>query len=309
MVSLQRVDASVFSDVCPLLRQIDPSLTETVWSSIFNYKWEREEDYCGYGLFDDKEIVGFLGLIFSKRMIDDNIEYFCNMTSWIVKEQYRGHSLSLLLPVLRLKYHTITDLSPSEDVIRILERFGFKELDSRVKILLPTGIFRRDNSIDNCCISLDMNQMKGILNEKEMRIFKDHFDYPYFGHLLAYNDNSHCYVIFTIVRKTRLPYCYIQYISNVELFSIYSRTIRSRITKAGKTRFVLVDSRLVRGIKFPFSYDLPIRFPKLYRSSSLRPEQIDNLYSELPLLNLNIIPATLRELWQDLQITRTGGKQ
>ena len=290
----------MFREVYPLLQQIDPSLTEAAWSSIFNYKWEREQDYCGYCLFEGKEIVGFLGLIFSKRMVDDTIECFCNMTSWIVKEQYRGHSLSLLLPALRLKDHTITDLSPAKNVIRILERFGFKELDSRVKILLPTGIFGRDNSTGNCHISLDMNQIMGILNKKETRILKDHFNYPYISHLLAYNKNSYCYVIFTIVRNPILSYCYIHHISNVKQFSIYSRMIRSKITKAGKTRFVLVDSRLVRGIKLPFSFDLPIRFPKLYRSSSLRPEQIDNLYSELPLLNLNIIPSNLRELWQDL---------
>jgi hypothetical protein len=209
------------------------------------------------------------------------------MTSWIVKDQYRGQSLSLLLPVLRLRDHTITDLTPSNNVIRILERFGFKELDSRIKILLPTGGFRRDNSIDKCRFIQDMNRMKGILNEKEMRILEDHFDYPYLGHLLAYDDKSHCYVIFTIVGKTRFPYCFIQYISNLELFSIYSRTIRSRVAKTGLTPIVLVDSRLVRGIKLSFSYELPIRFPKLYKSSRLQPEQIDNLYSELVLLNLS----------------------
>lgn len=304
MVSLQRVDVTMFRAVYPLLLEHDPSLTEIEWRSIFNYGWEKEEQYCGYGLFDGEEIVGFLGLIFSKRYINNKVECFCNLTSWMVKEHYRDHSLSLIVPVLRLQDYTITDLSPSETVIRILQRFGFKELDSRVKILLPIGICKRNNIIDNYLITQDKIQIKKILKEQDTQLLQDHYHYQHFNHLLAYNDNIHCYVIFTIVKNTRLPYCYIQYISNIELFSIYSSAIRSEISKIGETPLVLVDSRLVEGITLPFSYNLPLSFPKLYRSSSLRPDQIDNLYSELLLLNFSIMPRTLRGLWQDLQIIR-----
>jgi hypothetical protein len=304
MVSLQRVDVTMFRDVYPLLLEHDPSLTEVEWRSIFNYAWEKEEQYCGYGLFDGKEIVGFLGLIFSKRHINNEVEYFCNLTSWMVKEHYRDHSLSLIVPVLRLKNCTITDLSPSDTVIRILQRFGFKELDSRVKILFPIGIFKKNNVIDDCLITQDKIQIKKILKEQDTKLLLDHYRYHHVHHLLAYSDNRHCYLIFTIVKNRRVPYCYILYINNIELFSIYSYKIRSEISKIGRTPLVLVDSRLVKDITLPFSYNLPLRFPKLYRSSSLRPEQIDNLYSELPLLNVSIMPRTLRDLWQDFQFIR-----
>jgi hypothetical protein len=106
-------------------------------------------------------------------------------------------------------------------------------------------------------------------------------------------------VIYTRARGNRIPYCHIHYISDVNQWPKFSGAIRSAIAKSGKTPFVIVDSRLVREVGVPYSYDLPFRSFRLYRSPSLEPKQIDNLYSELVLLKLNIVP-TLRRIGQEL---------
>ncbi|NER20247.1 MAG: hypothetical protein F6J96_05860 [Symploca sp. SIO1C2] len=302
MISVQKLDTSSFDKVYPLLREHDPSLAEHTWKSLFNYQWSREEEYCGYGLFDDQEAVGFIGLLFSQRVIADKVEHFCNLTTWFVKEQYRDCSLSMMLPILRLKDHTLTDLSASDGVIRISKRLGFQELDSRVRILFPSGIFGNIVLSNNLQLTQDKDTISKTLKNNDLQLFQDHLLYPHCGHLLAYNSSGYCYIIYTVVKNYKLSHCYIQYISNPELFSKSSLSIRAKIAKAGQTPIVVVDSRIVRGLKLLFSYELPLQLTKLYKSNSLRAEQIDNLYSELMLLNFSTLPKSFRELWREMNL-------
>ena len=97
MISLQQVDLAIFPQIYPLLQQIDPRLSKAEWYSLFTQPWHQPEDYCGYGLFDGSEMVGFLGLIFSQRTINAEVENFCNLTSWYIKEAYRGRAISMML--------------------------------------------------------------------------------------------------------------------------------------------------------------------------------------------------------------------
>jgi hypothetical protein len=299
MVRIEKIDSSMFSQAYELLLDLrDTYLTADDWKNIFDYNWDREEDYCGYGLFDGNNLVGFLGLIFSKRLVGDRIEHFCNLTSWIVRPEYKIYSLSLIQPILKLKKYNLTDLTPSRAVYRIEKRLGFSELDSRMNMLLPYEVFKKSNRANKFCCTNDKRLVEKELNDRELKLFHDHRRYEC-GHVIAYDNNNYCYILYTRVKNSRIPYCYIQHISNLDMFSKYSGPIRFEIAKAGKTPFILVDSRLVQEALLPFSFSLPFRAPKLYKSASLRPEQIDNLYSEAVLLNLSTIP-NIKRIKQDL---------
>jgi hypothetical protein len=291
----------MFGKVYPLLQELDPFLDEVTWKTIFSYQWEQEEDYCGYGLFEGEEIVGFLGLIFSKRVINHKTEHFCNLTSWVVKEQYRGHSLSMMLPIVKLKKYTLTDFSSYKEVIQISKRLGFRELDLKLKLVLPSSIFLGSSARSHIQVIQDSDLLKPLLKDHDLKLFSDHQAYPSCKHLLVCSGNQYCYLIFTLVKNSVFSYCYIQYISDVRVFSEYSAAIRSQIAKSNRTGLILVDSRLIEQVQLPFTYDVPLNFTKLYKSDSLRPEQIDNLYSELILLNLDILPKSWKEVYQKLR--------
>jgi hypothetical protein len=301
MISVQQVDASLFGKVYPLLQDLDPTLDELTWQRLFNYQWEQEEPYCGYGLFDGEELVGFLGLIFSQRIIHQKTERFCNLTTWVVQPPYRGYSLSLMQPVTKLKNYTLTDFSSYKEVIQLSKRLGFAELDLRVKLLLAPRNFPALFSKGKVQFFHDVEAIRLRLRGDDLKLFADHQKYSNCQHLLVCNDQQYCYVIFTVVQNSPVPYCYLHFISDVKLFSTYSFTIRSQIAKVGHTLLILVDSRLVSSVKLPLAYKLPLNFTKLYRSDTLKPEQIDNLYSELILLNLNILPRNRNELLQKLR--------
>lgn len=302
MVLVKQVNLSMFSRFYPLLREVNPELTEAEWYGVFNSQWHREKQFCGYGLFDGEEIVGFLGFIFSQRIINGQIEDFCNLSSWIVREAYRGHSIALMLSLRKLKNCTITDLSPTEGVVAICKRLGFQELDRQIEIL-PVFF----NSISNkqkLKIITDVSLIQTKLTPLEKKLFLDHRPYSRCHHLLIEAENQTCYLIFTLVKNTKIPYSYIQYLGNAKFFARHSQAIRRAIAKISQTFLVLVDTRLLQGAKLPLRFNLPIEICRLYKSSTVKPEEIDNLYSELIMLDFSPIPSlTWRKIIKQLKKT------
>ena len=112
--------------------------------------------------------------------------------------------------------------------------------------------------------------------------------------------DRYCYIIYTKLRRKRIPYAHLHYISNPDLFGLAYRDIRKSILSHAKAYFLLIDSRLVKNKKLPVSICLPYRAPKQYMSATLKPEQIDNLYSELVMLNLRAHPL-FKYLMRDLR--------
>jgi hypothetical protein len=287
MVSLQKIDCSRFNEIYPLLESFDSKLSKDLWKTLFNYQWDRYSNYCGYGLFDDEVPVGYLGMLFSQRQINQQKHDFCNLTSWIVRPDYRSHSLSMMMPIMRLKDHTITDLSASETVIKLSERLGFQQLDETIRVLLPypmglgrgrddTLTFHRDNEI--AALQLD---------KYDQLIFEDHRPYDHCRQLvLQVNKHEYCHLLYTTNRHPILSYCHIQSISNISLFDHYQATIRNLISRETGIPLIVIDSRLVASGNFPFSIEIPLGRPRIYRSQKLQPAQIDNLYSEYILLGL-----------------------
>jgi hypothetical protein len=289
MISVQKIDCALFADFSSVFTEIWGEGSETKWRRLFDYTWERNENYCGLVLKDGPSAVGFLGMIFSRRRINGNIEKFCNLTSWFVRREYRIKAMSMLLPLLAMKDYTITDLTPAKNVYRIQNRIGFKDLDAKGRILLPFGRRLAGPRPSDIRITHDPAEIENRLQGEHLKIFNDHKIYRC-SHFLLTAGDRYCYLIYAKLKRKRLPYVHVHYISDRDLFARDYRCIRNSILSHCGAYFMLIDSRLAGAIKLPFSFCLPYRAPKQYLSSTLQPEQIDNLYSELILLNLKTHP-------------------
>ena len=300
MVSVRPVAPADFEQLYPLLHWHDPTLAKAAWQRIFDYAWAHDNPHCGYGLFDGEDAVGFIGFIFSERSLSYQSASstpfkFCNLTTWIVKPQYRGHSLSLMMPVMRMKDYTITDLSASDDVIEVSKRLGFEILDDAVDILLPYGWSAYgqkgyDRPYKELVVALNNSILLGestteiSLPPVEQKIFNDHRRYAHCHQLVLKLGKACCHVVYTLNREAQLSYSHIHFISDRALFEQHQRTIRQQIVRQSGLPLIIIDSRLCASTKLPLSYRLPLSSPRIYRSSQLVPTQIDNLYSELMLL-------------------------
>ncbi len=287
MVSLRKIDSSTFDEIYPLLDSFDSKLSQDVWKTLFDYQWDRPSQYCGYGLFDDDTPVGYLGMLFSQRKIEQQKHDFCNLTSWVVRPDYRSHSLSMMMPVMRLKDHTITDLSATDTVIKLSERLGFQQLDTTVCVLLPSPINLGRDDVRQHTFYRDAEIAGLELDSADSAIFEDHRPYKNCHQLVIQAEGSnYCHVLYTINSDPVLPYCHIQSISNISLFERCQSAIRTSISRDAGIPLIIVDSRLIKSMNLSFSVEVPLGAPRIYRSQTLLPSQVDNLYSEYILLGL-----------------------
>jgi hypothetical protein len=300
MVSVRPIAASDFERIYPLLGWHDPSLGIDVWRRIFDYAWYHDEPHCGYGLFDGDEAVGFIGFIFSERRLAEQTVRFCNLTTWVVKPAYRGHSLSLMVPLMRLKDYTITDLSAGEGVIQISKRLGFQDLDTAVQVLLP---YRQAAIAPGSQIFTGDEIAPLPLQLVDQIIFNDHRPYANCQQLVLQSEQGYCHIVYTLNRDPELSYCHIQAISDVVLFERHQGTIRQRIIRDSGIPLIVIDARLVQTAELPASYRLPLESARIYRSSQLKPTQIDNLYSELMLLEFSTA-SSLMLGWKEKVLAR-----
>jgi hypothetical protein len=275
---------SMFEVIGPVLATFQtPPPRDPIWQNLLNPPWPIAESHRGFALMDKGRAVGFIGTVFSRRVIDGRIEKFCNVTL----EDYRHESMALIKPLLGLKDYTITNLTPTPPVHALFTRLGFQELDQTLHILLPIPSLNRPRSA--CPSRYRMltrpEDIAGLLNAPDAAIFRDH-QLKHCRHLLIAGQNDYCYVVFTRTRGRRHSFSLVHYLSDPSIF--FGNLNRAKLTMdlMSKTPFIMLMDRYVNGLRLGFVRTTAIRHPALFKSSTLKREQIDTLYSELILLNL-----------------------
>ena len=289
MAVVEKVTPAMFDDVYPLLSGLEGAHSWEEWRKIFDYQWESDEGYVGYALFDDRKVVGFNGAIFSRRIIDGREARFCNLTSWIVKEQYRTESLRLVFPFLKLKGYTITNLTMNDRAWEVTRRLGFKNLDTNVRVLFLVPGLSITKKEEAPIIVSDLSRIAEILDPVNLKIFIDHSHYNC-GHLVIQDKYGYSYIIYTRKRYRKynceFSYAHIHYISDRSAFLRRLNKVKSYFLKSRKYFFLAVDERLIGNATIPYSKTYQLKIPRMYKSDVLSREQVDNLYSELVVLGL-----------------------
>lgn len=137
-VVLREVEHTDFSQI----RQLFVDVYGKQPSSGFERAFFDHSPLLGYCLMDDSTktgvMVGFFGCFSYTRTIEGTSYKFYNSHTWIVKEDYRKHSLKLLLPYIKLKDGIITNFSANGKVAQILEQLKFTKLRIVNYVLKPS---------------------------------------------------------------------------------------------------------------------------------------------------------------------------
>src|SRR5262245_34472911 len=273
MTFVEKVTPAMFDDVFPLLLELEDTHSKEKWREIFDYQWESDEGYVGYALVDDRKVVGFNGAIFSRRIIDGREARICNLTSWIVKEQYRTESMRLVFPFLKLKGYTVTNLTMNERAWEITRRLGFKNLDTNVRILLPIPKLFATRKKEAPVIVSDRSRIAEILDPVNLKIFIDH-SYYNCEHLVMQDRYGYSYIIYTRKRYRKyncdISYAHIHYISDRIAFLRRLNKIKSYFLKTLKYFFLAVDDRLIGDATIPYSKAYQLKVPRMYKRSEER---------------------------------------
>jgi hypothetical protein len=263
-----------------LLANLNPSIGEDGWKRLFNCRWAGADPHAGYGLYDDGEPVGFIGLLFGERYVNGRRERFCNVTTWVVEPAYRNHAVSLLMPVVRLKDCTVTNLTSIPAVHKIFSSLGFRTLEDHVRIAWPVPWSPGPPDLQ---VEFDADVIAGMVAPDWQTIVRDH---QRFGPLmLLRSEGRSTLAVYRIGRWRRLRVARIHHLEGGDLFREALGSVKWALFRRHGAVILQMDDRLwPMDTRWTTRVKLPV--PRLYKSAALQPADVTNLYSELVLLPL-----------------------
>lgn len=224
------------------------------------------------------EIVGAYPAIYSTRVIDGEVERFCNLAVWYVSPEHRTGATRMVKAVLAQEGFHFTDLTPIEVVQRLNLRLGFEYLDTATALVpnLPWPTIRRRTRI-----SADPEVVGAALDGQTLRFYRDHEHCRWARHLVILSGDDVCYVQWRIERrKGRAWFASVQHVSDTALFRRSFPALGRHFLLRHRVPFSLVELRVAGGRVHP-SRMLSTPRRRMFRSANLRPDQIDYLYSEI----------------------------
>ena len=204
------------------------------------------------------------------------MERFCDLGTWYVLPEYRSHSIRLIKALLAQNGYHFTALTPGEKTMAIQAQLGFHRLDTSAALIPNLPWPSRPGRTK---VSSDPDVIESTLTGAELELYRDHAQALAARHVVLTRDQDSCYVMYREMRQKGVPFASVLHVSNPQLFH------RAMIPL---TRHLLIRHRLVatraelRTIGHQPLLSLKrTSWPKMYRSDSLDPDQIDDLYSEL----------------------------
>lgn len=294
-INLVPAKAHDFEIAYPLLSRFNnPHIHKKEWKNLFETPFPNENENVGYFLVDGSSIVGFMGCIYSNRIIRNQQIKFCNLSSWIVLPEYRSHSMLFIKKLFDLDDYVLTTFSPNQNVIKFYKRLGFLDFETSSFYILPKPFMFKPKAL----LYSDPDEFVGELPSNLKSAYSHHSKTDDCYHYLIKSKSESCYIAcnrrphyFNHFRiRVEVPVSVILHVSNPDLFSSEINSISWKLTKSMRTRLINVDSRFITKDDLGFALKRPLT--RMYRPAKnqnleLKPFEIDALYSEFVCLNLH----------------------
>lgn len=244
--------------------------------SLLTVPWKVAAPNHGFMLRDGQRIVGVHMAFYSERLIAGRMERFCDLGTWYVLPEFRSHSIRLIKALLAQDGYHFTALTPGDKVVTIHTRLGFHRLDTSAALIpnlpWPTPPGRTT-------ISADPDVIENTLAGAELELYRDHAQALAARHLVLLRGAASCYVMYRETRIKSVPVAVILHVSDPALFHRAIVPLTRHLLIRHRLLVTLAELRVI-GHRPPLSFKVT-PWPKLYRSASVAPDQIDDLYSEL----------------------------
>lgn len=286
MVELKKAYPDDLEKVYPILLEFNnPKISKQLWKKfLFSNHWKVKDCFSGAMLLEGKKVVGFLGYIFYNRLINNELEKFCNLTSWIVQKEYRiEHKMKVWEPIRELQDYTLIGLSPTNSAYKQEKKIGFVDLEDAYWILLAVGSIPKYLST-KIEVESDYKVLENTLTPDEKKIFIDHIEFSNYQHIMVSTLEGNIYIVYKKMYRKRLPFIKLIYISNVQLFNSHLDIIRLQLASHLKLAGIMVEKRFLKKENIRFVIKQRFAIPNIYMSNNLMPDDIDYLYTELFLL-------------------------
>lgn len=266
--------AEDFNAVYPLLQELNNTrFTREIWQRLFTNLWGQEGWCPGYVLDTGSDITGFLGGLISQVEKSGETLRVCNLTAWIVKDEYRSNSIMLLMPFLRQKNTILTSLTSSPEAYKVYRKLGFKDLDACCRILYPVPAWGSRYKLLTV-----PSEVRDSLTSREQQCF-DHHKNLDVRQCVVRHGGRHCYLLIT----RRLGRGHIQEVGDTELFRESIGVLRGQLCKALDVKSLQVDERFLAGKNIFMSRKKVFAQPRQFKGK-ITAEDVTAAYSELVVL-------------------------
>lgn len=238
--------------------------------------WVSSIQNYGFMLKDDKEIVGYLGCLYSKRIINKKKLIFGNTTNWIVLKKYRQHSLKLLMELIKKNY-IFTFFADNDVSSKIHERLGFKKLDS-YEITFNFLSFLFKNIFCSKTIIKEVNE-KDKIETIYKKIILDHKNFDIFPIVLN-NKKKNVFSLFLKRPYGRIGNAKLMYSNDYNFTLSKINLIINYLIKKYKIFTVSVDKRFIENNNQIFVKKRK-KIKWIYSKTNIKKKDVDLLYSEL----------------------------
>ena len=157
---------------------------------LFDYRWttEPEKPNLGFALWSGDEIVGFLGAVYAERLLEGRVVKTCNLSTWYVRQDFRGAALKLLVAVIAQKEYSITNLTASPEVRKIMEAFRFRTIDQCKWVYLPWHCLP-EMLRPTATVLCDPDKIARVVQGDDRQFLRDHLPYRVKHYLLRSGDH------------------------------------------------------------------------------------------------------------------------
>lgn len=251
------------------------------WSALFRPPWAADAPNHGFLLETAAGIVGVYAAVYSERVLNDKEVRVCNLAAFCVVEEHRAQSLRLVRALLGQRGFLFTDLSPSGNVVGLNERLGFVHLDTATSLTfnLPRIAGR------GIRISSDIDVAEATVTGHDAQLLRDHRGARAVRHVTVRTDGGYAYLMVRRVRRKGLPvFATILYAGGDRaLLARCWRSVGAHLLAHHGLVATLAERRMLPEV-FGRGRVLAHPRPKMFRGQDVTAAEIDDLYSELVLV-------------------------
>ena len=283
-----RVRKAVDSDVDAICQLLHAKMNRRIpverWRHLMTYSWLEHKPDFGRVVESDGKVEGFCGMVYADRLVGppDNVrkERVVSMSSWYLDKSLRGLGLGrdMLLSAIEDRSLTYATLTNSRKPLAIVESLGFRILEDHRFVWNKTAASVADVLIiDDLTFRLSTGQKEIIDDMSGLPLTPVYIECS----------GEQALLFFSVKSKGAGTIWYdLMYTSNPDLFSHCAQSLANQLLP--DTPSVLAaDGRFVTGQAHSGLRE-PLPVGRYFISERVQAHELDNLYSELQLLDLKL---------------------
>ena len=249
------------------------------WTRLLANRWGSASGEFAVTARDKGALVGVMGMNDSLRHTPRGPQRYRNLTSWYVLKSHRGQGLGeqLMQCAMADPAITSTNLTSAKGALPLVDRIGFKVLDAQRVVWRHTGTDTLPYTLD----PLGDAQLDAV----DTQVLMDHVGLTLKPAVIETPDGPLTLVLSVKQKVDAYVTHEVLYVGQPDLLMRHAQAVADTLLPEQAAVFS-VDRRMIPDIAN--GTVAPIEVPRFYRGTSMRPAEIDHMYSEIVLMDMKL---------------------